>query len=107
MLENIGAAVNRRHLQGLALLLGALGAIWVLTSWIVARTSTQLVLLGLGLLIGAILLNILQDWRSGFYLSLIWLLFEDLARNYQGYNMLIYFGKEFLILMTYLPAFLA
>jgi len=107
MLENIGVAVNRRHLQGLALLLGLLGAIWVLTSWIVAGTPAQLVLGGLGLLAGAILLNILNDWRSGFYLSLVWLLFEDLARKYLSNNMYIYFGKDVLIGMTYLSFFLA
>src|SRR5437879_9708061 len=107
MLENIGLAVNRRQLQGLALLLGLLGAIWVLTSWIVAGTPAQLVLAGLGLLAGAILLNILNDWRSGFYLSLVWLLFEDLARKYLSNNMYIYFGKDVLIGMTYLSFFLA
>src|SRR2546422_2284019 len=107
MLENIGVAVNRRHLQGLALLLGLLGTIWVLTSWIVAGTPAQLVLGGLGLLAGAILLNILNDWRSGFYLSLVWLLFEDLARKYLSNNMYIYFGKDVLIGMTYLSFFLA
>src|SRR2546422_4051963 len=107
MLENIGVAVNRRHLQGLALLLGLLGTIWVLTSWIVAGTPAQLILAGLGLLVGAILLNILNDWRSGFYLSLVWLLFEDLARKYLSNNMYIYFGKDVLIGMTYLSFFLA
>ncbi len=107
MLDKISLPVSRRHLHGLAMAAGALGAIWVLTSWIVVGTPTELVLLGLGLLVGAILLNILSDWRSGFYLSLIWLLFEDLARKYMSNNMYIYFGKDVLIGMTYLSFYVA
>jgi hypothetical protein len=45
---------------------------------------------------------ILSNWRSGVYLFLVWLLFEDLIRKYLGNNMLIYFGKDALVAVIYL-----
>jgi len=50
---------------------------------------------------------ILRNWRSGFYLFLIWLLFEDLARKYMGNNMALFFGKDVLALLTYVSLFAA
>src|SRR5205085_617977 len=43
----------------------------------------------------------LRDWRSGVYLFLTWLLFEDLVRKYMGNSMYVYFGKDVLIGVTY------
>jgi hypothetical protein len=51
--------------------------------------------------------TILRSWRSGFYLFLTWLLFEDLARKYMGNNMALFFGKDVLALLTYASLFAA
>jgi hypothetical protein len=54
----------------------------------------------------AFVVAILNNWRSGFYFFLTWLLFEDFARKYLGNNMAIYFAKDFLLLVVYI-SFLA
>ena len=51
--------------------------------------------------------TILRNWRSGFYLFLAWLLFEDLVRKYMGNNMALFFGKDVLALLTYISLFAA
>src|SRR3984957_7313314 len=49
--------------------------------------------------------TILRKWRTGFYMFLVWLLFEDLVRKYLGNNMAIYFGKDVLVRLTYIALF--
>jgi hypothetical protein len=105
MLPDFTGAIGKRHVQVLALGLGCLGVVWILTTWIVAGTSKELLAAGVALALAGIFLNILQDWRSGFYLLIVWLLFEDLFRKYLGNNMLIYFGKDLLAGVTYLSLF--
>jgi len=48
-----------------------------------------------------IVVNTLNDWRTGFLLFLIWLLFEDLARKYLGNGLIFFFGKDILAAITY------
>lgn len=48
---------------------------------------------------------ILNDWRSGFYVFLVWLLFEDLVRKYLGNNMAIFFAKDVLAGLMYISLF--
>src|ERR1700687_5170768 len=57
--------------------------------------------------VGAVVVvGILNNWRNGVYFFLSWLLFEDFARKFLGNNMVIYFLKDFLVLVVYI-AFLA
>jgi hypothetical protein len=62
---------------------------------------------GLACLAGALVIFMLKDWRTGLYLFLAWLLFEDFARKFLGNNMAIYFVKDFLVLVVYLSFFSA
>jgi hypothetical protein len=50
----------------------------------------------------AVVVLTLNNWRTGFYLFLFWLLFEDLARKFLGNNMAIYFAKDFLLAVVYI-----
>jgi hypothetical protein len=50
---------------------------------------------------------ILRNWRSGFFIFLVWLLFEDLVRKYLGNNSALFFGKDILALLTYISLFTA
>jgi hypothetical protein len=43
---------------------------------------------------------ILRNWRKGFYLFLVWLLFEDLVRKYLGNGLALFFGKDILAALT-------
>jgi hypothetical protein len=98
-----------RHQALVSILLGA-AALWsayVVSGWISTEQDHMLIFAGMGvalLVIGSI---ILRNWRSGFYLFLVWLLFEDLIRKFLGNNMAIYFAKDALVALTYLSLFLS
>ncbi len=102
MRENVG---QERRLKGLFLLGGLVGITWVLAGWILAEDSDRLALAALGIIGLVIVFTILRDWRAGFYLFIVWLLFEDLARKYVGNNMVVYFGKDALMAVTCLAFF--
>jgi len=72
-------------------------AMW-LVSQMIARGDYKTVALG-GMAFGvvAVAMYVLNNWRSGFYLFLCWLLFEDLARKYLGNGTLLFFGKDVLL----------
>ncbi len=90
-----------RQAQALLLWVGALAAAWVLGHWLVGAGHSDLTWAGLGVIMVGIVFAILINWRSGVYLFLAWLLFEDLARKYMGNNMIIYFAKDVLVGVTY------
>jgi hypothetical protein len=83
------------------LLGGILGA--YLTSQLVLQDDRKgLALIALGFAGLAFALKILNNWRQGLYLFFGWLFFEDFARKYLGNNMVIYFAKDFLVILVYL-----
>jgi O-antigen ligase len=55
----------------------------------------------------AVLDRVLNDWRKGVYLFLIWLGLEDLVRKYLGNNMGVFFAKDALLAAVYLSFFMA
>jgi hypothetical protein len=76
-------------------------------SFIIAGDTTSLGLAAVAVVVCALVVAILNDWRRGLYFFLTWLLFEDFARKYLGNNMAIYFAKDFLVLVVYLSFFIA
>jgi len=102
MFEMQTGVSGTRYLNGLFWLTGLAVAAWLLAGWVVGGDSTKLALAGLALVSGTVAVIVLNNWRSGIYLFLVWLLFEDLFRKYLGNNMLIYFGKDFLVGLTYI-----
>lgn len=107
MLGRTGEFVRERHLRALAFGITILGLIWVLTGWILESRSEALVMSALGFAFVLIIVSVLNNWRTGFYLFLFWLLFEDLARKYLGNNMVIYFAKDAVVGVTYLAFYSA
>src|SRR6267378_6984726 len=103
----VGSAAGKRQNQGLIVGLLVLGLIWALTSWIVAGSDQMLIMSGLTFVVCALIVQILNDWRTGVLLFLIWLLFEDLARKYLGNSMTIYFAKDFLVGVAYVSYYVA
>lgn len=77
------------------------------SGFIVAGDTASLALAAMAVVVCALVVSILNDWRKGLYLFLTWLLFEDFARKYLGNNMAIYFAKDFLLLVVYLSFFAA
>src|SRR5882724_6874423 len=103
----VGSAAGKRQIQGVVMGLLVLGLIWELTSWIVAGSDRTLIMFGLSLVVCALVIQILNDWRTGVLLFLIWLLFEDLARKYLGNSMIVFFAKDFLVGIVYLSFYFA
>lgn len=54
--------------------------------------SIELTVLGFAGCVAAV--AILRRWRSGFYMFMVWLLFEDLVRRYMGNGLALFFGKD-------------
>jgi len=48
----------------------------------------------------------LRNWRTGFYLFFVWMLFEDLVRKYMGNSLELFFGKDILLAFVYLALLL-
>ena len=101
------SALRSQPLISLAVFLGGLYAAWKLGQWISGGNYEDLVYSAMGLALCAIAVTIARKWRAGFYLFLIWLLFEDLMRKYLGNNMIIYFAKDVLVGLTYIALYLA
>jgi hypothetical protein len=96
-----------RIIRGLVIGLGILALTWELCAWISAGDDRMLIEIGALFAIVGITVYILNDWRTGFYIFLGWLLVEDLARKFLGNNMEIYFAKDFLVGVTYISCLIA
>jgi hypothetical protein len=69
---------------------------------IAAGDMRSIVFVSLGFSACAVAVTILRNWRTGFYLFLVWLLFEDLARKYLGNGTALFFGKDILLGLIYI-----
>ena len=103
----VGSVRGKRQIQGLLMGLVILGVIWEMATWIIAGSDQMLVLFGLGVVVCVLIVYILNDWRSGVLLFMLWLLFEDLARKYLGNSIIIFFAKDLMIGVAYLSFYLA
>lgn len=97
----IGDLRAERRLRAVVWVVVGLGAIYVLGEWIVSGTSAQMLYMAMAFAVVAVTFRILGNWREGFLIFFVWLLFEDLIRKYTGNNMLVFFAKDFLIGITY------
>jgi preprotein translocase subunit SecG len=99
-------AVRTQALVGIGVFILGIWVAWQLGDKIAAedlRTLEYCVLAIAGI---AVVVTTLRDWRNGFYVFLVWLLFEDLVRKFLGNNLAIYFGKDVLVGMIYVAFFL-
>jgi hypothetical protein len=106
-LTTTGALSGNRQVKAAVMGLIILAVIWEVASWIVAGSDQNLIMFGLSLVVAALVVHILNDWRSGVLVFLVWLLFEDLARKYLGNSMIVYFAKDFLVAIAYLSFYFA
>lgn len=96
---------RNKALEALMWLFGLAGATWLSVTWILAGSlaaQAQGVVLVFGLFIAILAIC---KWRSGFYLFLVWIVFEDAARKFLGNNMYVYFGKDILVAVIYVSFF--
>jgi hypothetical protein len=73
--------------------------------YVLANDLTTLELIAVVFAGGAVVVAILNDWQRGLYVLIAWIFFEDFVRKYLGNNMMIYFGKDILVLVIYLSYF--
>ncbi len=90
-------AIGRQAWVSAAVLAGGLWLAWVVGGWIAAGDSHSLIFSALGLVVCAVAVATIQNWRLGLYLFLAWMLFEDLFRKYLGNNTALFFGKDVLV----------
>jgi hypothetical protein len=101
-----GQAIRNPAPIGVGLLVVAIVIAWVLGERIVANDTNTLIFAALGFAACAVVVAVLRNWRTGFYLFLVWMVFEDLVRKYMGNNLALFFGKDALLLFVYLALFL-
>lgn len=106
-LTTTGALSGNRQVKAAIMGLVVVGIIWELAAWIVAGSDKNLLMFGLSLVAVALVVHILNDWRGGVLVFLVWLLFEDLARKYLGNSMVVYFAKDFLVGIAYFSFYFA
>src|ERR1700722_5230865 len=104
---SVGGYRGNRQIQALVMGLIVLGVIWEMAGWIISGSDTTLILFGMGIVFIAVTVHILNDWRFGVLLFLIWLLFEDMSRKYLGNGTILFFAKDVLIGIAYLSFYFA
>ena len=97
----MSAMGQSRQAKGLLLLGGLAGIVWVLSTWIITGSTQMLFMGGMVIALVMIIASTLNDWRTGFYLFIGWLLFEDLVRKYLGNGTALFFGKDLLAAITF------
>jgi hypothetical protein len=88
-----------------AVLGGAVWLAWVVGGLIAAGNSQSLIFWALGLVVCAVAVATIQNWRLGLYLFLAGMLFEDLFRKYLGNNTALFFGKDVLVGIVFVAFF--
>jgi hypothetical protein len=105
MFSNRIPAMRNQALIGITIFVFGIWAAWQAGGKIAAGDMNTLEFAALGFAACGIGFTILRNWRSGFYLFLTWLLFEDFARKYMGNGPALFFGKDVLAALIYISLF--
>jgi hypothetical protein len=97
--------VRNQAVIGLAIFALAVWTAWELGGEIAANNVRSLEFAGAGFFAAVTVVAILRNWRTGFYLFLAWMLFEDLFRKYMGNGLALFFGKDILAGLVYISFF--
>ena len=98
-------ALRGQAVIGLSVFLIGIWLAWQIGGKVAVDDWRTLEFVALGLAGFWVAITILRRWRTGFYMFMVWLLFEDLVRKYLGNNMAIYFGKDVLVGLVYISFF--
>ncbi len=99
--------INQQAAIGLGLMAVSLLLAYEVGGWIASENLQQVEYVFVAAAVSVASVTILRNWRAGFYMFLGWVVFEDAVRKYLGNNMLIYFAKDFLVLLMYLSLYIA
>ncbi len=94
-------AIRNQAVIGLAMFGAAFWLAWEAGGKIIAGDlrSLEFAALVIGGCVAAMV--ILRNWRTGFYLFFVWMMFEDLVRKYMGNGTLLFFGKDILLALVF------
>src|SRR5580704_4220202 len=98
-------AVRNQAVIGLSVFVLAIWLAWQLGGEIAANNIRAVAFAAAGITGVIVAVAILRKWRSGVYLFLIWMLFEDLFRKYMGNGLALFFGKDILVALVYASLF--
>lgn len=98
-------AISQQALIGFGLLLFAVLAGWQVSGLVVANDTRNLIFLAVAAAGCAVAVAILNNWKRGFYLFFVWMIFEDLVRKYAGNSLALFFGKDVLLGLIYISYF--
>lgn len=105
---NAGSDVfESKRLRAIALLAALFVLASVFSYWIVFGNPLYLIVAGIGCVGTVVALVVLRDWRSGLFIFLIWIMFEDLIRKYAGNSLSIFFAKDIVVGLTYVSMLIA
>lgn len=94
-------AFRSQALIGLAMFGAALWLAWEASGKILVGDLRALEFSALAIGGCGAVVVILRNWRTGFYLFFVWMLFEDLVRKYMGNGTLLFFGKDILLALVF------
>jgi hypothetical protein len=97
--------MKNQALIGVSVFVLGIWLAWQVGGQIVTGGTQSFLFASMGLAACAGAVAILRDWRSGFYLFLGWLMFEDLPRKYLGNGTALFFGKDVLLGVIYISFF--
>jgi hypothetical protein len=93
--------MRNQPLIGTSLFILGLWLAWEISGKIVNDDMQSITFIALGIAGCAVVVTTLRNWRTGFYLFFVWMMFEDLARKYLGNNLALFFGKDILLAFVY------
>lgn len=93
--------------KSLLLLIVFVATAYKFAQYVITDNLPALGYIGLLCIGGVFVVAILNNWRNGVYVFFTWLLFEDFARKFLGNNMVIYFAKDFLVVVLYVSFIVA
>ena len=100
-------AMRSQALIGAAVFIFCLVAAWEVGGTVAGGDLRTLEIVALGFVVCAAIIATMRDWRTGFYLFFVFMMFEDLPRKYLGNNVYLFFGKDVLLGFVYLSFYLA
>jgi len=99
--------VRNQALIGLYIFFLAILLAWQIGGVITGNDVRALIFAAAGLVGFFVIVTILRNWRTGCYLFLVWMLFEDLFRKFMGNGLVLFFGKDILAALVYISLFAA
>ncbi|HEY1467583.1 MAG TPA: hypothetical protein VGF61_00965 [Candidatus Acidoferrum sp.] len=90
--RTVNSLSHKQVMTAVFLVAAGLGA-YLVSGYVVNNDLVGLVMLALPFAFLVVVVPMLRNWRTGLYVFLCWLLFEDIVRKYMGNNMAIFLAR--------------